>query len=137
MTGDHWESNVAKARRIAACLLAIYLLGLAWGYIRLPFAAIKALRDYDGLIVGAPAITLRHVRDLSPIQQWYLKQSIQESPVPVVPAVSVEVEWNAWIVARVSSEHFVSPTGAERRECLYFCFFGAWIPLYDFGSSMA
>ncbi len=58
--------------------------------------------------------------------------ALNESPVPAVPRVEVDVKWNLFVVARVASSHYVGPTGAEWREDLYLCVFGAWIPMYRF-----
>jgi hypothetical protein len=76
---------VSKRQRIVAGILGLYVLTLFWGYARLPWAAIKNLRDYRGVIAPATALSLDPGLDLSPLQEWYLKQSITESPVPVVP----------------------------------------------------
>ena len=121
----HW-------RRILVCVLALYLLGLGVGYIRLPFAAIKSLGNYRS-IASAPAVTFADTLDASASQRWYLEQSFTESPVPVVPVVSAAVQWNLLVVARANSRYYVGPKGAERRDSLYLCLFGAWVPVYTFG----
>ena len=128
---------MSKRRRIAVSILGLYVLTLFWGYARLPWAAIKSLRDYRGVVAPAAAVSFDPGLDLSPIQEWYLKWSINESPVPVVPRLNVEVKWNLLILARVQSGHWVSGTGAEGKDCLYFCLFGFWIPVYNFGGWMA
>jgi hypothetical protein len=118
-------------RRLLICILALYGLGLLWGYIRLPWAAVRSLRDYATL-AAAPAVSFGNGLDVSPAQRWYLGRCLPESPVPLVPRVEVEVRWNALVLARVHSGYYVSNTGAEYRDSLYLCLFGFWIPVYDF-----
>jgi hypothetical protein len=127
---------VSPKRRILIGVLALYVLGLGWGYLRLPWAAIRSLRDY-GIIAAAPAVSFSDKLDVSPAQRWYLERSLTESPVPVVPRVEAEVRWNALVIARVHSGYFVSGTGAEWRDSLYVCVFGAWLPVYNFFQAMA
>jgi hypothetical protein len=128
---------VSKHRGILICVLTVYILGLGWGYIRLPWAAIKSLRDYRTLIAPASVVSFDPGLDVSPVQRWYLDQALVESPVPVVPRLSVDVKWNAIVLARVYSRYYVSNTGAEGKDCLCFCLFGAWIPIYDFYAWMS
>src|SRR4051812_2305312 len=89
--------------RTLLIVLALYLLGLGWGYVRLPWAAIKCLGDHD-LITSAPAVSLSASgSDVSRSQRWYLDRVLRQSSTPVVPRVSVDVRWNALVCARVSS----------------------------------
>ena len=118
-------------RRIVLCVLALYGLGLVWGYVRLPWAALRSLRDFPTL-AAAPAVSFANNLDVSPVQRWYLERALPESPVPVVPRVDAEVRWNALALARVRSGYFISNTGAESRDSLYVCVFGAWVPVYNF-----
>jgi hypothetical protein len=110
-------------------------LGLAWGYLRLPWAAIKSLADYE-IVARAPAVRLSH-RNVSTVQLWYLDHALRVSPVPVKPSVSAIVIWNALVFARVRSGWYTGNLGAEHKESLYFCLFGAWIPVYTYGHEMA
>ena len=128
---------MSKCRRIAVSMLVLYVITLPWGYARLPWAAIKNLRDYQCIVAPAAAVSFDDDLELSPIQDWYLKKSIDESPLPVVPRLNVKVRWNVLVLARVQSELHVGPTGAEGRDCLYFCWLGFWIPVYTFGGWMA
>src|SRR5262245_24281447 len=83
LTGTAWTR-----RKIVACIPILYALGLLWGYVRLPLAALKSLRD-GRLLFDAPAVSFGPDFDVSPAQRWYLKTAFVESPVPVVPEVSV------------------------------------------------
>ena len=78
-------------RRLLTCVLILYCIGLVWGYVRLPWAAVKSLADY-GLIASAPAVSFAASLDVSPAQRWYLEHALTESPIPVVPRVSVDVD---------------------------------------------
>jgi hypothetical protein len=122
-------------RRVLVCVLILYGLGLVWGYFRLPLAAIKSLGNYRS-IASAPAVSFGNL-GVSSTQRWYLGHAFSESPVPAAPSVAVSVEWNALVLARVRSGYHVSPKGAERRDSLYLCVFGAWIPVYNFRREMA
>jgi hypothetical protein len=122
-------------RRILITVLSLYAAGIVWGYFRLPWAAVRSLADYR-LIAEAPAVSLSEL-DVSPAQLWYLRRALPVSPAPVVPRVSVSVTWYALVVARVRSGHYVGNTGAEGRDSLYVCLFGAWVPVYTFSHVMA
>jgi hypothetical protein len=126
-----------KKRRIILGMLTLYILTLFWGYARLPWAAIKSLNDYPCIIVPGRPVNLDACVNLSSVQEWYIRQSTTESTVPVVPRLSVEVKWNALVVARVRSGYRISNTGAEWRDTIYFCLFGFWIPIYDMSHAMA
>jgi hypothetical protein len=126
---------MTKLRRIILTVISLYVVTLAWGYARLPWAAIKSLRDFRN-IARASAVSFDGL-DVTPVQEWYLKKSLPESPKPVVPRLSVEVKWYALVLARAYSTYYVSPKGAEGRDSLYFCFFGAWIPVYNFQEWMS
>ncbi len=87
-----------RRRRIAAAVLAavlavviLYALGLAWGYLRLPLAALKSLHDYP-IVASAEAVTFAETTDVASSQWWYLEHSLRESPVPAFPRVWVEVK---------------------------------------------
>ena len=124
-------------QRIVIGVLGLYLVGLGWGYLRLPWAAIKSLRDYK-LIRDASAVSLRPAGiSLSSAQRRYLARALPVSSTTVAPIISVEVDWYAVVCARVRSGHYISSTGAERRDCLYLCLFGAWIPLHTYSEQMA
>src|SRR4051794_39078864 len=89
--------------RVLPSILVLYVLGLGWGYLRLPWAAIRSLAD-SRLITTAPAVSLSETGvDVSRSQQWYLDRVLSQSPTPVAPRVGVVVRWNALICARVSS----------------------------------
>ena len=122
-------------RRVFAVVLGLYLLGLAWGYVRLPWAAMKSLADFE-LIVESPAISYAKL-DLSEAQRQYLDRKLPPSVHGAVPRIEVSVRWYAVAVARVESSHYVSPTGAEWMDALYVCVFGAWVPVYTFWHVMA
>ena len=128
---------MSKRRHIVIGIVGIYILMLIWGYARLPWAAIKNLRDYRGVVAPAKAVSFTSDLDISGVQEWYLKHSLNESPLPVVPRLSVRVKWNALILARVESGHWVGPKGAEGRDSLYFCCFGFWIPIFTFSNWMS
>ena len=116
---------------ILISILVLYLLGLGWGYISLPTAAIKNLGGYR-TIAAAPAVSFSEGMDVSPAQRWYLEHAFTESPVQVVPRLSVKVDWNAILLARVGSGYFVSGKSAENKSSLYLCAFGYWIPVHTF-----
>ena len=123
-------------RRRIIGVLAMYALSLVWGYARLPWASIKHLRDFE-LVAHVPAVSFESKMNASSVQLWYLKRCVTESPVPTVPRLTIQVHWNVFVLAHVTSGHYVGPEGAEQTSDLYFCFFGAWIPLYNFVSKMA
>ena len=121
-----------KVRRVVLpAVITLYAAGLTWGYWRLPWAAVKSLHDYS-IIAEAPAVSLAEV-DVSGLQLGYLRGALPVSTARVVPRVSVAVAWYAVVIARVRSGHFLGPEGAERRDALYVCLFGAWIPIYTYG----
>lgn len=130
------SSRVMRSRRyVLISVLVLYALGLAWGYLRLPWAAVKSLVDYE--IVARPtAVSLSH-RNVSTAQLRYLKRALRVSPVPVVPRVSVNVIWNALVFARVESGHYIGPLGAEVKDSLYLCLFGVWFPIYTYSHLMS
>lgn len=114
-----------------------YVLGLAWGQVRLPFAAIKGLADYDLLrdksLVSASDAQLQ----VSAMQRWYLKRAMKLVEGTGPPRISAEVRWNCGVVARVRSGLYTSPMGAESLDGLYVCVFGAWFQVYGFSHAMA
>lgn len=122
-------------RRILFTVLFLYTVGIAWGYFRLPWAAVRSLADYR-LIVEAPAVSLSKI-DISPAQLGYLRRALPVTTASVVPRVSVSVIWNALAIARVRSSHYVGNTGAEVRDSVYICLFGAWVPVYTYIHAMA
>src|SRR5689334_15521603 len=104
---------MSKRRKIILLVLVGYVLGLAWGYVRLPFAAVKSLADYRLLADKPHAFASDEHLQMSGIQRWYLKRSIKLEHGTETPQISAAVQWNCGIVARVKSGHYVSPTGAE------------------------
>jgi hypothetical protein len=129
-------SELGRETRLFWVALALYLLGLVWGYARLPWAGVKSLADYR-LIAAAPAVSFDEDLEVSPLQRRYLQWVLPESPTPVVPRLSTKVRWNAIVVARVTNSHVVGNTGAEWQDGLYICVFGAWIHVYTFSHKMA
>ena len=129
-----------RRKRILVALLlvgSLYLGGLAWGSRRLPWAAIKSLRDHQ-LLTTAPAVTVdRGQTSMSRAQETYLFQRLRVSPTPTTPRIHVNVRWNALVCARVDAGHYLGPTGAEQKDTLFVCLFGAWIPVYTYTHLMA
>ncbi len=121
-----------KRRRRFQGVVALLLLSLAWGYVRLPYAAVRSL-DFS----ETKPVRFNPPLEISPVQKWYLGLAIRESRVPVVPSVSVNVRWNAILLARVESNCYVGPRGAEDRDSLYLWVLGAWFPIYDFRHGIA
>ncbi len=124
---------------VVAFLVAgsLYVGGLAWGSRRLAWAAVKDLRDGE-LVTTAPAVTVdRGQTSISRDQKAYLFQHLRESPTPTTPRIHVNGRWNALVCARVEAGHYVGPTGAEWKDTLFVCVFGAWVPVYTFSSIMA
>jgi hypothetical protein len=137
-----------KARRcILITLLSLYAVGTAWGYFRLPWAAVRSLyRDDD--IAMAPAVYLSPKLAISSAQRRYLRRALPVPTVPtipprssfeaLVPRVSVSVTWNALVIARAESAVFTQDKiGVTGRDSVYVCLFGAWLPIltyrYDSG----
>ena len=134
-------------RRILITLLLLYSAGIAWGYFRLPWAAVRNVyRDDD--ISKAPAVYLSSKLGISSAQRRYLRQALPVRVVPTVPPkssfdalrprVSVSVTWNWLLIARVESAVFTQDKiGVTGRDSVYVCLFGAWIPIltyrYDSG----
>jgi hypothetical protein len=129
-----------KRKRIVAGLLvvgALYVSGLAWGSRRLAWAAIKDLRDRE-LVTSATAVTIdRGHTSMWRSQESYLLRRLRQSPTPTTPRIYVNVRWNALVCARVEAGHYVGPLGAEARDTLFVCVFGAWVPVYTFSNVMA
>lgn len=129
---------MTKRRKIGLLILgSLYSIGLIWGQFRLPFAAVKNLRDYPMLRMPTPVSASDNKLIMHDFQKMYLKQSMNMTEGTQPPRISVDVTWNVGILARVRSGHYSSPTGAESLDCLYICFFGGWIPIYTFSESMA
>ncbi len=128
---------MGKRRKIILLLLIGYALGLLWGQVRLPVAAVKSLADYpllrDRSVVSASDEQLQMLA----IQEWYLKRSMRLLDGTNPPRISADVRWNWGVVARVRSGHYISPQGAEWLDGLYVCFFGAWLRVYSFSHAMA
>lgn len=125
-----------KQRWPVVCGVVIaYLLGLGWGYVRLPWATIKHLHDYE-LVAHAEEVSYGPSVDLTPAQDWYLRRALPVTDEPVVPQLQIQVEWYAVVLARVKSGHYVGNSGAEGRDSVFFCFFGFWIPVYNISSVM-
>ena len=118
-------------------LLGLYSIGLGWGYLRLPWAAINCLSDFK-MLGQAPVVRLRSGGvSVAPVQRWYLRQVLPDSATGNAPVISVEVKWSALVCARVHSALYMSPDGAEVRDSLYVCLFGAWIPVHTYMHVMA
>jgi hypothetical protein len=100
--------------------------------MRLPFAAVKSLADYDLLrdktILSASDDQLQ----MTAFQRWYLKCSMNLVEGAAPPRISAEVRWNWGVVARVRSGHRLSPDAAEWLDGMYVCVFGAWLQVYRF-----
>jgi hypothetical protein len=130
-------SVVSKRRRIILLLVVGYVLGLVWGQVRLPFAAVKSLSDYR-LLREKPFVSASedHLQ-MSAIQKWYLKRSMKLGDGTGPPRISADVKWNCGVVARVHSGHYISSKGAESLDGLYLCVFGAWVQVYGIGHEMA
>jgi hypothetical protein len=128
---------MSKRRKIILLLLAGYAIGLLWGQVRLPFAAVKSLADYD-LIRDKPLVSASHDQlQMLAMQRWYLKRVMELVEGTGPPWISVDVKWNCGVVARVHSGLYISPMGAESLDGLYLCVFGAWFQVYGFGHAMA
>jgi hypothetical protein len=129
-----------KHKRIVSAILVIsllYLGGLGIGDSRLAWAAIRNLRDHN-LVTTASTITLdRGQTSISSSQEAYLLRQLHESPTPTTPRIHVAVRWNAFVCARVAAGHYVGPVGAEGKDTLFVCVFGAWVPVYTFNNWMA
>lgn len=127
-------SNYSRALFV---LLALYLAGLVWGHVRLPWAALMSLRDHQ-LFRDASAVSLDSDKTaITTAQHRYLKWALPVSATATKPVVFVAIHWNAGVCARVQSGIYVSSTGAEAQDCLYVCLFGAWVPVYRFWHVMA
>lgn len=125
-----------RYRKAILVLIVAYALGLVWGQVRLPLAAAKSLCTHEGLSVSDASLKM-----LS-IQKAYLKRSskvVEGRRGPPYRSLSVEVKWNAVLVARVASKHTYKnsiPGGPpinefESIDALYVCLFGMWIPVYS------
>lgn len=78
------DRNTKARRRIFFTLLLLYSAGIAWGYFRLPWAAVRNLyRDDD--IAKAPAVYLSSKLAISSAQRRYLRQALPVRVVPTVP----------------------------------------------------
>ena len=125
---------MSKRRKIILLLAIGYSLGLVWGQVRLPVAAVKSLTDYRLLTsVSASDEDLQMLA----IQRSYLKRSLNVTESRQPPRISVRVKWNCGIIARVQSGYYLAPEGAEYLDALYFCAFGAWVRVYRFSHAMA
>ena len=129
------SENLQARRLILITIVSLYAAGLIWGYFRLPWAAMKNLGDYR-LIAEAEAVSLAET-DVSALQLNYLRGALSVSTVSVVPRASVAVSWNALVIARVKSGHYIGNEGAENQDVLYVCLFGAWVPVYTYYRAIA
>jgi hypothetical protein len=118
-------------------LVAVYLLTLMWGQLRLPTATIESLSDYPSLKAAPSLSTSSEKLKMLAIQKWYLKRSMNIVEGNTPPHISVEVTWNFGIAARVHTSYYSSPTGAEGLDGLYICIFGAWFRIHSFMHVMA
>jgi hypothetical protein len=122
---------------VAGVIVMIYAGGLAWGYQRLAWAAMKNLADFN-LIRAAPAVSIDRSRtSISKLQEEFLRERLHITSMPTTPRVRVAVVWNALICARVQAGHYTGPLGAEGKDTLFVCIFGTWLPVYTFGHAMA
>ena len=127
---------MSKRRKTILLLLIGYFLGLAWGQLRLPVATVKSLADYPLLREKGMSASDEQLQMLA-IQKWYLKRFMDVTDGTKPPRISVDVRWNCGIVARVQSDHYIAPEGAEGLDGLYVCIFGAWLQVYAFSHTMA
>jgi len=126
-----------RRRKIALLLVTAYAVGVVWGEARLPFAAVKNLADYP-LIKTAPSVSSSgEALQVNAVQRWYLNRSMNIGTGTQPPRISVSVKWNLGVMARVDSGHYMGPLAAEGLDCLYVCFFGAWVPVWKFDHVMA
>jgi hypothetical protein len=119
-----------------ACAVVVLLLFV--GYVRLPYAALRGLGDWE-MLTQKPIVhgTSSQIR-VSPVQAWWTKLRVRNlSEGDAAPRISVQVKWNVLLLARVHCGHYASPTGAEGRDSLYLWFFGLWIRVHDFTHVMA
>src|SRR5258706_15650023 len=123
---------------VAGCAIAAaYIGGLVSGYRRLPWVAINNLSDHE-LVTAATAVTIdRSQSSMSQSQEAYLKLRLPESPVPTTPRIHVQIGWNALVCACVKAGRYRALLGAEWKDTLFVCVFGAWIPVYTFSHLMA
>lgn len=120
-------------RRASLLLCLAYVIGLAWGHVRLPVAAIRTLADYR----DEPTSVHLSASDLSAAQRWHLERALPARPGKEPPFISIHIPWNAWAAARVQTFRFAGSVGAEGLDALYLCIFGAWWRVYTFDHVMA
>lgn len=128
---------MSKRRKIALFLVTAYAIGLAWGQVRLPYAAVKNMLDYPLLKNTPPVSASAGDLQMLGVQRWYISRSMNIKADTQPPRISVQVKWNAGIIARVDSGLYFGPEAAEGLDCLYVCLFGAWVPVYTFNHEMA
>ena len=76
------SSIMSKRRKIIVVLLSALVLGLAWGQVRLPLAAVKSLADYD-LLRERPVVSSTDEQlQMSAVQKWYLKRALRFVEIP-------------------------------------------------------
>ena len=129
--------KITKRRSLfVACVVIAVLLLI--GYLRLPYAAVHGLSDYDMLADASVLCANPSQMKLSSPQAWWIRRRLPNlSEGDAAPSISVQVKWNMLLLARVNSGQCVSSTGAEGRDSLYMWFFGYWIRVYDFSHVMA
>ena len=126
-----------KHPKIIQLLLIGYVFGLLWGQVRLPFAAVKSLADYR-LLEEKPILSVSDDQlQMWPIQRQYFRYATKAVDGSAPPLISAEVRWNCGVVARVRSEYYASPLGAEWLDALYVCVFGFWLKAHNFSHTMA
>ena len=128
-----------RYRRFAAAVAVIVML-LVVGQIRLPLAVIAGLADYD--LIRVRDYSILYVDDSRldafGLQRWWLEFRLPPpEPGNGPPSVSVQIKWNWLVVARAKSGMYIGNLGAEGRDSLYLWCFGAWIRVYDFVHVMA
>jgi len=118
-----------KRRKIILFLLVGYALGLVWGQVRLPFAAVKSLSDYKLLEKRPSGSASDDQLKMWAIQKWYLQRSMNLAQGTAPPRVAADVKWNWGIIARVESS-YGSRSGNENLDAVYLCVFGGWLRVH-------
>lgn len=132
-----WICKILLKKKWLSVLIVVLIL-LAVGHIRLPMAALSDLADYDILANSTTIYAKPSKLKVSNIQQWWIKTRMGNvSKGDSAPRIHVETKWYMLFCARVNTGHYISSTGAESKDTLYLWFFGAWIPIYNFGHLMA
>lgn len=121
-----------RAGRVFFAVAALYVVGLVWGYQRLLWAAISDLGGGELLRAFPSATWSRESTQVSSFRAGYLESRLPHSSERTIPQIKVSVKWNAFVLARVTTGYYVSPLGAEWKDCLYLCVFGGWMRVHTF-----